>query len=380
MIYLDNAATSFFKPKGVTDALLYDLSHSANSGRSGHRYAIDAAMKIENCRNFLLSSFGAADGGYSLAFTKNCTEALNLALFGFLREGMKVVTTSFDHNSVLRPLFELEKRGKISLFVVEPSDGVIKPEHLEAAMQNADFAVVSAASNVTGARINLRKFAEAARKYGVFTLVDGAQAVPLVSINLAETGFDMLAFPGHKGLHGPQGTGALIFSNALKLQPLVMGGTGTASDSTYQPVEPPEAYEAGTLFAGGIAALHEGAKWSFASAAQNRERVSRLADELIGYLKMLGADIYTTDGTLGVVSFNLKGRDSGVVADKLAEMDFAVRGGLHCAPLAHRALGTASRGAVRASIGVHNTDNDIYRFVAALESISARPITSRAPK
>lgn len=380
MIYLDNAATSFYKPKGVGEALLYDLSHSANSGRSGHRYALDAAVKIENCRNYLLSAFGAAGGDYSLAFTKNCTEALNLALFGFLREGMRVVTTSFDHNSVLRPLFELEKRGKISLFVVEPFDGVIKPEHLDSALQNADFAVVSAASNVTGARIDLRKFSESTKKYGVFTLIDGAQAVPLVPVNLGELGFDMLAFPGHKGLHGPQGTGALVFSNALKLQPLIMGGTGTASDSTYQPVEPPEAFEAGTLFAGGIAALHEGAKWSFQNAAANRERVSRLADELLGYLKMLNADIYTKDGSLGVVSFNLKGRDSGMVADKLSEMDFAVRGGLHCAPLAHRALGTTERGAVRASIGVHNTENDIYRFVAALESISARPVVSRTTK
>lgn len=380
MIYLDNAATSFFKPKGVTDALLYDLSHSANSGRSGHRYALDAAVKIENCRQFLLSSLGAAESDYALAFTKNCTEALNLGLFGFLREGMRVVTTSYDHNSVLRPLFELEKRGKISLFVVEPSNGVITAEHLDAALQNADFAAVSAASNVTGARVNLKKFSEAAKKHGVFTLVDCAQALPLVSVNLRELGFNMVAFPGHKGLHGPQGTGALVFSKALKLQPLLMGGTGTASDSTYQPTEPPEAFEAGTLFAGGIAALHEGAKWSFENAASNREHVKRLAEELMGYLQTLGAELYTKDGTLGVVSFNLKGKDSGIVADKLSEMDFAVRGGLHCAPLAHRALGTATRGAVRASIGVDTTENDVYRFVAALESLSARTLTPRPTK
>ena len=126
MIYLDNAATSFFKPKGVADALNYDLTHSANSGRSGHKYALDAAMKIEDCRNFLLSALGAPQNDYLAVFTKNCTEALNLGIFGFLRTGMRVVTTAYDHNSVLRPLFELEKRGKIELMVIEPDEnGVI---------------------------------------------------------------------------------------------------------------------------------------------------------------------------------------------------------------------------------------------------------------
>ena len=147
MIYLDNAATSFFKPKGVQEALVYDLAHSANSGRSGHRYALDAAMKIEDCRRFLLSAFRAPEGDYAVAFTKNCTEALNLGIFGFLREGMRVVTTAYDHNSVLRPLFELEKRGKIELMVVEPDEnGVISPAHLDTAMDGAHFCAVSAAS------------------------------------------------------------------------------------------------------------------------------------------------------------------------------------------------------------------------------------------
>lgn len=371
MIYLDNAATSHFKPQGVLDALTYDLAHSANSGRSGHKYALDAAMKIEDCRRFLLSALGAPEGEYGIAFTKNCTEALNLGIFGFLREGMRVVTTAYDHNSVLRPLFELQKRDKIELMVVDPADnGFVTPEHLDTAMQNADFCAVSAASNVTGARINLKALAESAAKYGTVTLVDGAQAVPLVEIDMKKLGFDMLALPGHKGLHGPQGTGCLIFRTDLRLQPLVMGGTGTASDSTYQPTEPPEALEAGTLFAGGIAALHAGAKWSFSERSRNAPHVRRLAEELTEYLKGLDAEVYTKDPTLGVVSFNLKGKESSFVANALAERDFAVRGGLHCAPLAHRALGTSERGAVRASIGTDNTEKDIYLFVAELERIN----------
>lgn len=370
MIYLDNAATSAFKPKGVFEALNYDLSHSANSGRSGHRYALDAAMKIEDCRRFFLSAMNAPEEEYCVAFTKNCTEALNLGIFGFLRAGMRVVTTAYDHNSVLRPLFELEKRKKIELKVIRPDEsGRILPSHLDSALQNADFCAVSLASNVTGARIDLASFSASAQKYGVVTLLDGAQAVPLVKPDFKKHMPDMLALPGHKGLHGPQGTGLLIFRKDLKLQPLLMGGTGTASDSTYQPLEPPEALEAGTLFSGGIAALHAGAKWSFENRERNGAVIKRLAEELIDYLKGLGAELYTDDPTLGVVSFNLRGKDSSFVANALAEKDIAVRGGLHCAPLAHTALGTLSRGAVRASIGADNTEKDIYLFVAALEKL-----------
>lgn len=370
MIYLDNAATSRFKPKGVTEALTYDLAHSANSGRSGHRDALDAAMKIEDCRRFLLSALGAPESDFSVAFTKNCTEALNLGIFGFLREGMRVVTTAYDHNSVLRPLFELEKRKKIELMVIEPDEnGVIAPAHLDSALQNADFCAVSAASNVTGARLDLPALSASLKKCGAVSLIDGAQAVPAVRVDMAKLGFDMLALPGHKGLHGPQGTGCLVFRKDLKLQPLLMGGTGTASDSVYQPSDPPEAMEAGTLFAGGIAALRAGAKWSFAEREKYLPAVKRLAEELIAYLKVLGAEVYTRDATLGVVAFNLKGKDSARVADALAERGIAVRGGLHCAPLAHKALGTSGRGAVRASIGADNTEKDIYLFVAALEEI-----------
>ena len=371
MIYLDNAATSAFKPKGVFEALNYDLSHSANSGRSGHRYALDAAMKIEDCRRFFLSAMNAPEEEYCVAFTKNCTEALNLGIFGFLRAGMRDVTTAYDHNSVLRPLFELEKRKKIELMVIRPDEsGRILPSHLDSALQNADFCAVSLASNVTGARIDLASLSASAQKYGVVTLLDGAQAVPLVKPDFKKHMPDMLALPGHKGLHGPQGTGLLIFRKDLKLQPLLMGGTGTASDSTYQPLEPPEALEAGTLFSGGIAALHAGAKWSFENRERNGAVIKRLAEELIDYLKGLGAELYTDDPTLGVVSFNLRGKDSSFVANALAEKDIAVRGGLHCAPLAHTALGTLSRGAVRASIGADNTEKDIYLFVAALEKLS----------
>ena len=283
---------------------------------------------------------------------------------------MRVVTTSYDHNSVLRPLFELEKRGKIELMVVEPDEnGFISAAHMDSAMQNADFCAVSAASNVTGARINTDALAASAAKHGVITLVDGAQAVPLVRIDMRKTPFDMLALPGHKGLHGPQGTGCLIFRNDLMLQPLVMGGTGTASDSTIsrqslrkrsKPARCSQE-DSGSARRGEMEFRGAREKRGGRQAACGRaHRVSQRAERRSVHQRSRPRS--------GIVQ--PKDKDSSFVAIALAERDFAVRGGLHCAPLAHKALGTLSRGAVRASIGSDNTEKDIYLFVAALEKIN----------
>lgn len=372
MIYLDNAATSYFKPDGVADAIIYDLTHSANSGRSGHKYALTAAMKIESCREYLLNKLGAADR-YQLIFTKNCTEALNLGIFGILREGARVVTTANEHNSVLRPLFELKKKDKIQLFVVsQQPDGTISPEHLARAMEHADFCIAGAVSNVTGARLDLDAVGNYAEKFDVPLFIDGAQAVPLCDIDMKKQKIDMLACPGHKGLHGMQGTGFLIYRKDFKLEPLIYGGTGTSSDSVYQPPDAPEAFEAGTLFAGGIAALHAGAIWSFDNAAGCSKEISRLSAELIHFLKNVGATVYTRDTHAGVISFNLRETDSSFVSDALDKYDVAVRSGLHCAPLTHKFLKTVKQGAVRASLGVDTTEKDIYKFAEILEKISRK--------
>lgn len=369
MIYLDNAATSRFKPKSVIDAVLYDLKNSANSGRSGHTAAIEAGIRIENCRNLLLKSLGA-ESGYNIVFTKNCTEALNLAILGSFSGGERVVTTANEHNSVLRPLFELKNKGFIQLFIVAQSDdGSILHEHLARAISEADVVVLSPVSNVTGARINTEIIGEYAKRNGVKFIVDGAQAVPLDSIDMTAHNIDMLACPAHKGLHGTQGVGFLIFKNDIKLAPLIYGGTGTASFSTLQPLDAPEAFEAGTQFAGGIAALMEGAKWSFQNAPKTRKIISALGDELVYYLKNIGATVYTKNAQAGVISFNLHDADSALVATLLDENGCAVRSGLHCAPLVHRFLRTEKQGAVRASIGVDNTDREIYEFVSVLETI-----------
>ena len=248
MVYLDNAATSRFKPKSAIDALLFDVTHSANSGRGGHDEAVDKSVRIQKCRDYLLSAVGASDG-YSLVFTKNCTEALNLALFGLIKGGEKVVTSTNEHNSVLRPLFLLESQKKISLQIVKARhDGRIDPKDVEVYAQGADIMVFGGACNVTGAVCDMQRITEISQKYGTILIVDGAQSVPLIPINMKESGISVLACPGHKGLHGVQGTGFLIVKDDVPLKPLLYGGTGTSSNELLPDLQMPESYEAGTLF------------------------------------------------------------------------------------------------------------------------------------
>lgn len=366
MVYLDNAATSNFKPKSVYEAINYDLSHSANSGRSAHRYANDCALKIEKTRNYLLEKLGA-DDDYGIVFTKNCTEALNLAIFGYLENGMKVVTTANEHNSVLRPLFELKKRGVITLTVVDQDEnGIIPTDKIVENAENADLLVVGHASNVIGATVNLDEIGKKLKDCKVKILVDGAQSVPILNPNVSKNHIDMLACPGHKGLHGVQGTGFLMMKRNLNLKPLNYGGTGTLSENVYQSRIIPEDYEAGTLFAGGISALYAGAKWSFDNLNNTKNTIFRLSNDCIRYLKSMGATVYTVDSQVGIVSFNFGDIESQEIANFLADKDIAVRSGLHCAPLVHKYLGT-EHGAVRVSFGADNGNKDLFALLSALD-------------
>lgn len=280
MIYFDNAATSRFKPKSVRKAVVKELKNSANPGRGAHRDAIRASMLVENARAYLLSALGA-DDDYELVFTKNCTEALNLAIFGTVIPKTHVVTTALEHNSVLRPLFKLKDENVISLSVLNPDRfGKINPAHFERMLGNdTRLAVVTAQSNVTGMTTDLAAIGKICNLHNVTLLADGAQAVPLTKINVKEMNISMLAAPGHKGLHGPQGTGFLIFKRNLNVRPLLLGGTGTDSDSVYMPKSPPETLEAGTLNAAGIAGLLEGAKWSFKHAEASRKHIEKLSEK-----------------------------------------------------------------------------------------------------
>lgn len=369
MIYFDNAATSRFKPKSALDVLNFDILHSANSGRSGHDDAIEKSLKIETCRNFLLEKLGGADN-YSLIFTKNCTEALNLAIFGFIKGGERVVTSKNEHNSVLRPLYRLADDGKIKLAVLSQNEEHrLDVSKIRECAKTADVFVFGGACNVTGATLNLEEVGKIAKDNGVTLIVDGAQCVPYLDVNLERCNIDMLACPGHKGLHGIQGTGFLAVRNDIQLKPLLYGGTGTRSSELLPSVETPESFEAGTMFSGGISALYEGAKWTYAKLDFVKKHIDRLTKNLLFNLTDIGAAVYSDETKCGVVALNLKTLDSTFVADKLNEYGIAVRSGLHCAPLVHEHLGTLRQGAVRISVGVDNTDKDVLFVSSALESI-----------
>lgn len=369
MIYLDNAATSRFKPKCVFDALIFDVTHSANSGRAGHDEAIDKSIRIQKCREYLLSVFGASDE-YSLIFTKNCTEALNLAIFGIVKGGERVLTGVNEHNSVLRPLFKLKQEGKISLEIVKTNPlGRIDVKDVEKFATNADILVFGGACNVNGAICDIQSIADYCKNNGKILILDGAQSVPLIPLTLKSSGISMLACPGHKGLHGVQGTGFLIVRKDIKLSPLLYGGTGTFSSDVTPVVEMPDSFEAGTLFSGGIDALRQGAKWSFDNVDKNRKYIDRITKNILHGLHDIGATLYTRDTQTGVVCFNLANADSGYIADKLNEYGICVRGGLHCAPLVHREQGTSFQGAVRASVGCETKEGEIAYFLSVVERL-----------
>lgn len=368
MLYLDNAATSRFKPQSVIDCINYDLRHSANSGRSGHDDAITAGMKIENCRRYLKTALHAEDD-YEIIFTKNCTEALNLAIFGLIKGGETVVTTDNEHNSVLRPLFELQRRGLIDLRVLSTRGKKVNIDELRLFAAGANMLVLGGACNVTGSTLDIEAAGQIANDNGAIFILDGAQSVPVINTDVSGYGIDAVACPGHKGLHGVQGTGFLLIRNGLFPNPLLYGGTGTYSSSVEQPLQFPDGYEAGTMFAGGIAALHLGARWSFEHTESTRKNFAQLSQSALYNLKKLDCTLYSDETTTGVIAFNYKDVDSTYIAELLDSYGIAVRSGLHCTPLVHKALGTLNQGAVRISLGVETTAKDILYFSKTMEKI-----------
>lgn len=374
-IYFDNAATSSPKPPEVLERVSAALTEfNANPGRSGHSVALSAAREVLSARERLAALMNAGEET-NIAFAFNCTDALNLAIKGALRYGDHVITTQLEHNSVLRPINALAARGRISLSIVSPrADGFVDPEDIRASIRkNTRLIAVTHASNVTGAIQPVAAIGELARREGILYLIDGAQAIGATPVNVRALSCDLYAFPGHKSLLGPMGTGGLYIRPGVVLRTLREGGTGTDSESMLQPDERPERYESGTLNLPGIAGL--GAACAFVakrvSAIMSHER--ELTGALYEGLSAIhGAEIYSPReeaARAGIVSFNLPGMTSSDVADRLGRMGIAVRGGLHCAPGAHRFLGTLRRGAVRASVGYANTFEEVDAFLNAVNAI-----------
>lgn len=374
-IYLDNAATSSPKPQAVLDEVQRALrEYNANPGRSGHAAALEAARSVYAAREAVANLIKAPEDA-CVAFCFNCTDALNLAIKGVLRRGDHVVSTMLEHNSVLRPLSELSKRRQIALTLVSPNaDGMVEPKAIAKALRkNTRLIVVTHASNVTGAIQPVAAIGEIARQHGVYYLIDGAQALGMLPVDVNRLKCDLYAFPGHKSLLGPHGTGGLYIRGGLQLNTLREGGTGTSSDSMLQPEDPPERYESGTLNMHGLAGMRRGIEYVMEHQPQilmhEREVSTALYSGLAG---MKDATIYSPveeAARAGIVSFNLGDFTSSEVADALARRNIAVRGGLHCAPGAHRCLGTLQRGTVRASIGHANTFDEIEAFLRALHDI-----------
>ena len=374
-IYLDNAATSHPKPEAVTQAVLEAMTeYNANPGRSGHAAALAAARRVLETRERLAALLHAPDP-MSMIHCFNCTDALNLAIKGSLRVGDHVIATQLEHNSVLRPLCTLAARGRIRLTLLPPKpDGFIDPEDVRAAIEpDTALIVCTHASNVTGAIQPVAAIGAIAAEHGIRYLIDGAQAVGALPVDVRALRCDLYAFPGHKSLLGPQGTGGLYIRPGVDLLPLREGGTGSSSESLFQPRELPERYESGTVNLPCIAGLCEGCAYvsEHLSAIMMHER--ELTSALFEGLSALpGVTLYSPReeaARAGIVAFNAGGLSSTQVADALAGAGIAVRGGLHCAPEAHRFLGTLRRGAVRASVGWANTFEDIDALVAAVKAL-----------
>ena len=352
-IYLDNAATSSPKPQAVIDEVRRALvEYNANPGRSAHAPALAAAHCVYAAREAIARLIGAAQSS-SVAFASNCTDALNLAIKGCLRRGDHVISTLLEHNSVLRPLSMLHDSGQIELTLIPPRpDGFIYPEDIRRSLRkNTRLIAVTHASNVTGAIQPVAAIGQMANAHGVLYLIDGAQALGGMPVDVKKLGCSFYAFPGHKSLLGPQGTGGLYI----------------------RPAEPPERYEAGTLNLPGVAGLWRGAEHVRENLSRIMMSEREVASQLYAELrKMHGVEIYSPDdeaARAGIVSFNLGDLSSSEAADALARRNIAVRGGLHCAPGAHRFLGTLRRGAVRASVGHATTSADIDALLSAVAEI-----------
>ena len=365
-IYLDNAATTRFKPHAGIRAVTRELARSANGGRGSHADSLRAATVVEECR--LRAS--SLTGKKQIVFTKNCTEAINLALFGMDLSG-EVVTSVLEHNSVLRPLAELSARGKITLrFVAPNAKGVITADAVARVIKkNTSLVALSEMSNVTGAAHEIPAIASLCAGQNIKLLVDTAQS--LGHLRTDYKGVTFVCASGHKGLLGPQGTGFLATDGAVSLSPLMFGGTGSFSAEKAQPRHFPEGYEAGTLNTPGIAGLSEGIKY-----IQKNDDYPILCDmvkDVHNSVKTVKrVTIYSSsEPHSSIFSFNIGDMPSSAVADILnTKYRIAVRAGLHCAPKLHEYYGTLRQGIVRASFGACNTEKDVHMLIHAIITLA----------
>lgn len=378
MIYLDNAATTRKKPQPVVDAVTAALCSLGNSARGAHAGALAAARVIYDARCRAAAFFGCTSPD-RVIFTANATEALNIALFGLFQRGDHVISTDLEHNSVLRPLYRLEAEHGVSLsFVPADRRGCVDYADFERLIRPETRAIVCThASNLTGNLLDLARIGQIAKAHDLYLIVDAAQTAGCFPIDMEALGIDVLCFTGHKGLMGPQGTGGLCLRAGIELRPWKVGGSGVQSYLPTQPAEYPTRLEAGTLNGHGLAGLSAALAYlQGIGLPAVREHEAALTRRFYAGVKDIdGVTVYgdfSAPERAAIVSLNLRGEDSGSVADALAEhYDIAVRPGAHCAPRMHRALGTEQTGAVRFSFSWYNTEAEIDAAIQAVKELAA---------
>lgn len=377
MIYMDNAATTMQKPKGVAEAVVQAMGSLGNAGRGATEAALSASRVIYDTRERLSRLFHA-ETPKQIAFTANSTESLNIAIKGILCPGDHVVTTVLEHNSVLRPLFECQEKGVELTILPCDSKGNISYEEMDKSIRENTRAIICThASNLTGNMIDLVRVGKIAKSHGILFVVDASQTAGVFPIDVQKMQIDILCFTGHKGLLGPQGTGGLYVREDVKIRPLLSGGSGVDTYNPQHPQEMPTALEAGTLNGHGIAGLNAALKYLEQTGIDTvREReVSLMRQFYEGVSKIDGVRVYGDFDTrmrCPIVTLNIGDYDSSEVSDELF-MDYGIstRPGAHCAPLMHRALGTEAQGAVRFSFSHFNTEEEIEFAIKAVRELAA---------
>ena len=378
MIYFDNAATTLKKPKEVAEAVYNAINNFANASRGSYELSLNSERIILSARERLKKLFNA-DSPNCIAFTNNSTEALNIAIKGLINKNDHIITTSFEHNSVLRPIYEMEKLGAEITIIKADKNGNIDYDEIENNIKENTKAIICAhASNVIGNILDISFIGKISKKYNLIFILDASQTAGCVPIDMKNNFIDVLCFTGHKGLMGPQGTGGLCVRKDLYIKPLKTGGSGIKSYSKTHPENMPTRLEAGTLNGHGIAGLNAALEFienKTIEKIKNHEReLSRyFYDSIknIENIKFYGD--YKTDNRVSIVALNIGEIDSSKISDILSnDYNIATRPGAHCAPLMHEALGTINQGIVRFSFSYFNTFEEVDKGIEAIKEISAK--------
>ena len=376
MIYMDNAATTMHKPQAVIDAVVAAMSSMGNAGRGANEASLSASRVIYDTRDKLCRFFGG-ENPRQIVFTNNSTESLNIAIKGLLNPGDHVITTMLEHNSVLRPLYEMEKKG-VKLTIIKSNEkGNFELKDMEdALLPETRMIICTNGSNLTGNYIDIEKVGKMAHAHGLLFVVDASQTAGVFPIDVQKMHIDVLCFTGHKGLLGPQGTGGMYVREGLFVRPLKSGGSGVQTYSKEHPAEMPTALESGTLNGHGIAGLNAAVDYI------NKVGLDTIRGKEQGFMKRFyqgvkdipGVKLYgdfTDFNRCAIVTLNIGDYDSSEVSDELlTQYGISTRPGGHCAPLMHEALGTVEQGAVRFSFSHYNTDEEVDTAIEAVRELA----------